>query len=697
MAKKKNKNKTETILKRAQKLFDSQNYLQAEKEFEKLSGKLHSTEIAEKLDICRQKNRIVKGKTLIKKGYKAVNTNALQEAISYFRQAQKLLDDPALTEKILELERKLEVSSIDEDAIKVEKSGDYPNAAALYENIWQKSGDNKFADKSAICYVKAGCEDKALSIFSQTEPLNQTGFYYYGFALAKTGQYPKALIQWEKINSKEKDFIKQKKHISELAFPAICQNLQKESVLQKETDIRTLCNQVAALKDIAHKLGQETLEKNYEPMLHYCNLILMETLWDEEDYSGVAELMEHLPFSDEPAFIALQAKLYYHLSLNEKAYLQPMIKYWFTAILFENPESEFSDKEEQERTYQKLNSAAEERIKEHYDTEAARRAKALLDIEKKLITDLKAISETEHSGSIKILTPYYAAAAGESHNILNAIKQNKAYFRNKEHYLETGGYYTGVWESLYELKGGDPDKAQALILKSTLKPTDKKVPTDEFIDFIVRLVQFEFGQFCLERGEKKYLRYFSTAHKLFESAPSIEKGFADRFIDYYGKHMAEYETVLKLIYEKRPSEPIAKAYSMIMTEMSIKRYNDRKLNDKQLMPILLRALEIDPYNGLAQKTLKVTLIDIERHEIAKAMYKNKMQKAASMVLESEFPEMEDHFFSEAETIFDMMCEHLTDDAALIVSLTNLYNACKMVDAYNILTDEIEEKLEELTE
>jgi hypothetical protein len=700
MAKK--KNKTETMLKRAQKLFDSKNYLEAEKRFEKLSKKLHTAEIAEKLDICRQKNRVVKGEILLKKGHEAINANALQEAISFFKQAQELLDDPeiaekGLAEKIRELEQKQEVSSIDEAAVKADKAGDYPKAAALYEDIWRKSGNQKFADKSGIRYVKAGCEDKALTVFRQTEPRDQAGFYYYGFALAKTGQYPEALIQWEKIDSKEKEFIKQKEWISELAFPVIYQVLQKELVLQKEPglqkepDIRKLRAQVSELKDIARKLGQKTLEKGYEPMLHYCSLILMEALWEQEDYYEVAELMEHLPFTDEPALIALQAKLYYHLSLNEKAYLQPMIKAWFTAILFANPELEFSDKEEQEGVYQKLNSAAEERIKKHFDTQASRRAAALFDIEKKLITDLKAISKADHSSPIRILTPYYAAASGNSQIFLDIIKQNKAYFKDQEHYLETGGYYTRVWESLYELRGGEPDKAQALILKST----DKKLPTDEFIDYVVAIVQFECGQFCLERGEKKYLRYFTFAHKLFESAPSIEKRFADRFVNYYGKHMAEYERVLKLIYEKRPSDPISKAYSTIMAEMSIKRYNDEKINDKQLAPILNKALEIDPDNDLAQQTLVATLIDIERFEITKAMCKNKMQKAASMVLESEYLEIEEHFFSDAEEIFDMICQTSSDKEISILALTNLFNACKMVDASHILVDEIDEKLKEL--
>jgi hypothetical protein len=690
MAKK--KNKFNTILNRAQKLFNAENYLQAEKEFEKLPKKLHTDEIIEKLNICREKSRFAKGKILVKQAHKAINANALKEAISCFKQAQELLDEPELAKKIQELEQKQEVTSFDEAAIKAEESGDYAEAAALYEGIWQKSGNQKSAAKSGICYVKAGCEDKAITIFRQSEPQDRAGSYYYGFALAKNGQYPEALIQWEKIDSREKKFIDQKKQVSDLAFPVIYLALQKDDQ-KDDPDIQKLHDQAAELKEIAHTLGLETLENNYESMLSYCKLILIEDMWDQEDYSGVAKLMEQLSFSAEPAFVALKAKLCYHLSINEKSYLQPMVKSWFDAIIFENPESGFSANEE-EQVYQRLNRLAEHRINEHSNTQTARRAAALLDIEKKLITDLKAISKANHNGQIPILTPYSAAASGQSQSILAVIRQNKSYFKDQEHYLEAGGYYTHIWKSLYELRAGDPEKAYSL-----LESTDAGLPKDEFIDYVVGLVGFEFGRFCLERGDKKYSRYFASAHTLFKAAPSIEKRFTDRFVNYYGDYMAEYETVLKLLYEKRPSSYIARAYSTIMGRMSIKRYNSEQLNNKQLAVILEKALEIYPENELARQNLRDTVIEIQRSNIVKAMTKRKMKKAATIVLESEYPEVEDYFFSDSEEWFDIMCSmpdsSSQDKEILVLALNGLLSACEMVAPYHPLIRRIDDKLARL--
>ena len=58
MAKK--KKKIDTILKRAENLFKTGNFLLAEKEFKKVEKRLNSNEIAEKLEICRKETRAIK-------------------------------------------------------------------------------------------------------------------------------------------------------------------------------------------------------------------------------------------------------------------------------------------------------------------------------------------------------------------------------------------------------------------------------------------------------------------------------------------------------------------------------------------------------------------------------------------------------------------------------------------------------------
>lgn len=686
MAKK--KKKIDVILNRAQKLFAAENYLLAEKEFEKALKKDQSGEIVEKLDICRQKNRFAKGKLLVKKGYNAVKTNALQEAIDCFTQAQHLLDDPGLSEKILELEQQLRVGSIDGTAKKVEASGDYAKAANLYEQIWQKTGNQIFCTRSGVCHVKAGCDEQAVRIFQQADVQDDAGCYYYGFALAKTGQYPEAVIQWEKIDSRENAFIAQKKQVLPLAFSGLYR------ALEKGADINNIRSSAYQLQGIARRLGQTALAKNFGKMYNYCSMELLAVLWEQEKYVEIADLLEQVPFSNDPVFISLKAKTCYHLSKDNEAYLYPMVQSWFTAIFFQNPAVEFFDNpEDPKKIHQRLICLAEQRINGHAGSETVNRAAALFAVEKKLIMDLEAIYMESHTNTTRICTPFYAALSGRSQHILSVIRQNRAYFTDQEHYLETGGFYSGAWQSLYALRAGDPDKAHALVLEAI----DAGCPGDEFFDYAVELVRFSFGQACLERGEKKYLPNFSSTHTLFASAPSIEQRFSDMLIRYDGDRMAEYELVVKHLYEKRPSLPISRALSEIMASMAIRRYNAGQITDRQLASVLRKALEINPDNDLANRTLTQTFKDIEMDDIMEALYKNKMQKAASIAAASEYPEVEEFFFQEAEVFFDQVCTSEIEKESMTIVFHKLRNACETVDASHTVMDKINEKLADLGE
>lgn len=678
------KNKIDAILNRAHKLFDSQNYLLAEKEFEKARKKTPSGEIDEKLAICREKNRSEKGKLLVKKGYNAIKNHALEQAISFFNQARQLMDDPGLSEKIQELERQIQIGSIDESAGSAEESGDYVTAAALYEQICQKTGQQRFCIRSGVCHVKAGNEHQAIRIFQQADTLNDTGRYYYGFALAKTGQYPEAIIEWEKINTRIHALIPQKKQVLSLAFSTLYH------ALENGTDIHTIRSRAGHLKAIARNLGQSQLADHFDMLDQYCGIALVELWWEQGDHDKIAGFLEQAPGSSTLEFTALKAKNCYHLAEKNEAFLTPMVQSWFTAIFFHNTaEKWMGTPERQQQVCQKLIRLAEQRIDGHTDSPAVRQASALFAVEKKLITDMEAMYRASRSEPLHICPPFYAAVTGRSKDILAVIRKNKAFFKDPADYLETGGLYSRAWESLYALKTGDIDKAHALIEQIM---ADNASELDEFDEYVAARVRLAYGQACLERGEKKFLPFFSSTPALFEAAPAIEQRFVDRLDQYDGDRMAEYETVLKWLYEKRPSPLVGRALSEIMSALAVRRYNRDQFNDQQLATMLEKALDIHPDNQHARHILKQTKIDIEKDDIQDALYKNKMAKAADIVLKSEYPEMESFFFSEAENILHMLCSTEPDKDFLTFMLHRLLDACEAVDDTHYLVEKINDKL-----
>ncbi len=681
MAKK--KKKIDAILNRAHKLFDAQNYLLAEKEFEKARKKAPSSDIDEKLDICREKNRSEKGKLLVKKGYSAIKNHALQEAISCFTQAQQLMDDPGLSEKIQELEQQIQVGSIHETAGNAEESGNYVTAAALYEQIWQETDNSRFCIRSGVCHVKAGSEDQAIRIFQQAKPLDDTGCYYYGFALAKTGHYPEAITQWEKINTRIPALIPQKIQVLSLAFSTLYH------ALEKGMDIETIRSHAKDLKKLARTLDQSELADHFDMLYHYCSMTLLEIWWKQEAYEKIADLLEQTTAFKPLEFIALKAKTGYHLAEKNEAFLYPMVQSWFTAIFYQHPVEKFVDNpEKQQQIRQQLTRLAEQRIDGHTGSPTVRQAAALFAVEKKLITDMEAMYQASRSDTPRICTPFYAAITGRSEDILSDIRKNRDFFKDPEHYLETGGGYSRAWESLYALQTGDVDKAHDLIEQII----EDNASLDEFVEYVVARVWLAYGQACLERGEKKFLPFFSSIPALFDAAPSIEQRFADRLARYDGDRKAEYETLLKWLYEKRPSPPVARALSAIMSTLAVSRFNKNQFHDQQLAAMLKKALDIHPENQFARHNLKLTRIDIQKNDILEALYKNKIGKAADIVLESEYPEMEAFFFSEVEDMLDMLSSTIPDKGFLTIMLHRLRDACESVDDTHYLVEKINDNL-----
>lgn len=684
MAKK--RNSIDVILKRAEKLFETGNYLLAEKEFKKARQKQNSPEIEEKLAICREKTQGLKGKEWVKKGQKAESRNDLSGALSCFREAESLLHETWLGDKIRELEQSLLGDEMAAKAETAVKNKDYQAASGFYTELAQIHENENYLSDGAICLVKANMFDQAVDLFESLDSFNDPARYHLGYALANQGRYVDALEQWDMIDSADAAFLSQQRQVLELAFE------QLNASMKAGADINGILTDALRLLGAEAAPANDRLTKGLEVLSDYCRLSLVMPLWETGDYDAVATLLATMVFKKDPAITVLCAVTYYHLAeTRPDDYTGPMADHWLTAVYsMDLAKAVGDDPEKQDRIRQRLIRMAETKINTLAGAKDLNGAIARhFDIDKSLMADLLAISGDRHSSSPApwLCTPCFSKRYGLSEAVLALIRENRDYFRDEEHYLSTGACYSRVGESFYALKTGSAKEAFELL--GTMDPADS---ADEFTNYAQGLIRFEYGKFVLENGEKNFLDYFKSTVSLFETVPGIEKQFSQEMVRYEGQNLFEYEALLGFLYKLRPSGPVSEAYSFFMGRAAAVRFNRGKINMKQCHVTLEKALGIDPGNEYVIHLKEQMSIEMEINGLYNAMNKRKMGKAATLAAKSPFPEVRDRFFEFIEQIMEQIEDSELEKPYQIMELNDLLNSCIAVDPRHPIIDTLKMKI-----
>ena len=691
MAKK--KNKIDTLLKRAEKLFNAGNYIEAEEKFLKVQRKLNSPKIEEKLAICRKEANALKGKELIAMGDQSIQENNLALALDCFKEAAALLDDPRLTEKILELEALTAGRQIYDKARAAADSGDMAAAAKLYEkaaaghlDLWETQKDQAALQKAAVCLAKAGVFPKALDLFGMVADFDDQTRYHFGFALAKTGDYLGAMAQWQSLDFQDTAFSEQRTTVLMNAVGQAYRDLKADADNAGEPGIEEKCKKAEQVSAFIRPDDSQELKDRIEALLVYSKVISARIKWEASDYEAVARLVKGL-WAD-PELIRLNAAACYHISKDRDKYLGELSEYWMDAVdtLDGLTGGHLGNEDKMTEIRDRLVRMAHMRINTATASVEKESAMARFDIQTRIAADLKAIAQ--RSGiKIAICSSRYAALSGRSEQILELIRENKAYFRDEQHYLETGGYYSRAGSSLWELKTGDIESA----IKS-LDRLDTDNTPDEFTQYARELIRYEYGLKALESGQKNFMDYFSSTHLLFEAAPAIEGRFSDHMLQPDRDNVLSYEALTAFLYGKRPSRPIARARSLLLVKAGIIKYNDDKLTDKQFRVTVKKALDLDPDNQFALQLLDDTNMEAEKDVIFKIMGNRKFQKAAQMAFESEYPEIREAFFEMAEQIIEMNYPQDVPTELIKLDLERLKAAVTVVDPFHDLVDNIQFKI-----
>lgn len=676
---KQQKKNIEQVLARAEKLFKRDNFPLAEKEFEKAQKKLKRRDIAEKIQICRKETKTLKGKELIKRARKAEKKGNFTEALTCFEAAASILNAEWIIKRISLLRDRSTAHNAISTAEKAEAAGDFQRAAVLYADAGNAEEKAGLLLKRAKCLLRDENYAQAVAVFEKLS-LNDTGSRYdYGLALAKTGRYGECLHVWEGLEAADERFAEQRRTVCLfLATDLYDRFAEKRDYAAIYRDTLFLLNSTGN--------GLERRQiRSLEDLLQYSKYAWIEELWDADKFETIAGLLETDSSPMTPALLALHAKIGFKLALNDARHLTTMLLYWISAVYSRQITAGFAAKGgEAQKIRQKLIDAAQNLIKKYADTAYGSRAATYLKIDQKLIQTLKDLVGQKESQNDLVCTPLYAARFGKTADILNLIRENRDFFKKTENYLETGAYFSAAGKCLYFLETHEFDEALDLLMASP-----KKSETHEFTDYAEKRVHFEFGMYCMEKGDARLNGYFKAAPALFDLAPGYEKKFTEKALGIEEWDTLQiWEDALSYINDKRPSEVVRQALSLVMSRHAIAMRNKGKMSMKAVKITSRKALQLYPENEMARCALRDTAINFEIKEICNAFCRHKLGRASRQALKSEYQEVRDSYFEYISHIFeDIRASNLDHDEKLIM-LNDVYEWASTVDTRQPVLGEI---------
>ena len=664
--KKKKEKTSEDILARAEKLFERGNYPLAQKEFEKAQKKLTRNDIAEKISMCRKKAEAMKAKEFVKRARKAEKKGDLKTALNRYEAAAPICSEDWIADRIDKLRRCLTGKNAAIEALTAETAGDFQRAAEFYARACEIEASERLVLKRAGCLVKAAKYPEAVAVLKDVSTTDPGVSYDHGLALAKTGRYLECLKIWEGLDDKNGLLAEQKR--------TVCKKLAAELYdrFAEKKGYPAIFNGAHYLLHLSGREWAPDQLQSLENLREYCRYAWIEDLWDEEAFETVAELLDPAPPSMGSDLLALHAKTGFKLAAHDSKHLCDMLPFWLTAV-YSIPIVPGGG--EAEKVRHKLIEAAEGLIKQHADTPDGKQAAVDIEIEKELIRVMADLIEKQENRPRLLCTPLYASRMGKSDEILTLIRSKRDCFKDRKTYLETGAYYSPAGKSLYLLKNKRFEEAMGLVAD-----IEQGAQGDDFIEYAAERVHFEFGVHCLENGESQVVHYFKSTPELFETAPDLERGFTDKVLAVEEwENLAPYENVLMSIYEKRASDVVRQALSLVMTRRAVAAFNNDHMTLKALKAVTVRALKICPENEMARATLRSTLIDLETQAVIKSFNRKKSARAGRIARDSEYPEVRNRYFDFVETIFENLMESDIRNNQKLLYLTDVYEWATSVD------------------
>jgi len=662
----------ESILATAEKFFNKGNYQQAKKQFE-LAGKTSDLKgVKEKILVCDQELQSIRAKDLLKRARKHAGKEHSQKALQCFEKAYQITREDWIREKIEELQAGVANQDAYASAQKAEMSGEFLQAAKLYE---QASAVHSLQDmflRKACCLAKAENYEEAIEVYQQLDTLDCEASYYYGFSLAKMGRYYECLQAWERLNSQPTDFIVQKKNVQSLLTVDLYDRLKRNE-------------DFAEIYPIAKYLQDTTTDQNLADLVDVCRYALIQKLWVNEQYEAIQTLLNDASLEINKTIIDLYAKTSFKLA-ETSGNIVGLSLYWLNAVFNLEPEKPIT-REAKDKIRQKLLCQAEALISKVASSgkESEKNELIIWSLEKALLNDLYSLFADQESFAHLLLTPRLARKQNKSDEILQFIQDHQQDFSEKEASLKMGSYYSLSMQSLYHLEQAAYEKSIACLTNENAR--------NEFEEYGMQRVNFVYGQYCLESGKSWPKKLINTAISWFELSPSEESTFINKALGIFDEEkLLHYEEFLTAFHKRRSSASIGKLLSTIMSRRVMILHNSETISPKIAQAILKKALQLDPDNELAHSGLKFNEIVLKTQEIDTLFNRCKFNKASKIASQSEHQEVRDHFFQFIDAITDE--DHLDrfgEERNLF--LKECYECTVTVDPYHPVAEKISDLLE----
>jgi len=625
----KKEKKAQNILKRAHTFFEKGNYLQALVEFEKASRFISSKEIDKKIAICQEKTIDDREQDLVKRGKKYLRNDNVRMALKCFEEAYAISKNPSIQDQINELSVGLQSIDASRNAEEAEKNGDYIKAIEYYDQAFQHANNSTWLNRKAICLVKANCFEEANALFSQIEPddTNET-LYNKGYALAITGHYYECLKVWEDISETHEAFKEQIQTVQDCLKANIFNKLRNNAPYQ------TLFQESIYIQSI-------DTEPAIDQLVEYSRFGWIAELWEKQDYETILSILPPLPEKMQPELLAFVSKLYYNLCENSGDYSSDLALYWLTSLHNRKICNALTTgNEDIDAIQNELIRKGKALLQKHADAGNSQAAQEFKywESDKTILQFLIGIMKNRKTMGELACTPRFAVQFGRAERIHTVIKNNRKGFPSKEQFLKTGAYFTPVWKALFHIENNE--FSDALTNLPEYNPSG-----DDFYQFGWLYVHFMHGRYNLTKGKKTTNLFAKACVEIFKLEPTYEKELSDQALDAISiETIGPYEDAFAEIYKLYSSDLVSITYSILICHKALFLYNHNKMNAKGFRAAIQKALSIDPENELAVGFAKDIRVEQDISELHQAFERMKLNKAARIAAESQYPEVQKEFF-----------------------------------------------------
>ncbi len=664
-------------LQKAERFFARSNFPLAKKEFDKALRLQPSGELKEKLRICAREIDLQNRKETIKRGRNREKRGRYHEALQCYEQALAQGEEDWLVKKISLLKEKLLLSKVSSQIEQAEASGDLEATLAAYDKALQVSATPELVARQAASLVRAGRYQEAIGGFTKHPPTSDTARYYFGYAYAKTGQYVKALEQWNAIEDVKDTQLWQ--HYEAL-LPFVCHELSTGA------DPHGYAVAYQSLQKLVHN-GYSAQLTDYATYFTYK---VIEVLWNEARYTDLMTLLPPLPDEISLPQLGFYARVYYQLAEQDPQYLEMAITLWLTAIYNDSLLQSLSicDIETEGLDTHAVRDILlrdlETRM-HHYERQNRLPASTLTywQLEKRLIHQLAALPLGCSQLDIFPCTPVFAEKFGLSDAISSRLIAQRATLSDQgETFFEVSAYYSKAGRSLVLMEQGEAEQALALL------PKDAQ---DDVSAYCRQRVLFRYGHRKTLQGDKQTKRWFLEALPLLKHYSRYRDELTElAWADLEPEAYAGLAEAMEALSKHLTTPNFLEASAHVMSAQAVQLLN-AGVSTSTAEKLLNRALAIYPESDLAKGTLQKVQKAIYFEQFNKAFKQHNLTRAANIVQRSGDPELVDVFFETIELLHQQAEQW--DDRVKRTALREFYTACYQVDRHHPVTIEIGSDLE----